>query len=111
MTVKKVFIDLMIKIMPKNKYKAKVTYFFNDNIYLFMSNVKKTTLRQFLNPRIFSVKIFYTETYIAKEVQINSWSFKSKRLDIVSLGYSYKLMGIYRIKDIKIRLLLRLEKK
>lgn len=40
----KAFIDFIIKIIPKNKSKTKVIFFFNNNPLLFIYDVKITIL-------------------------------------------------------------------
>lgn len=62
--VKKKFIDLVIKMISENKYKAQIAYFFNDGKYQFTYNVRKTTLELFLNLGVYNNKIFQARTSI-----------------------------------------------
>lgn len=101
----------MIRIMPEDKYKAKITYFFNNKTYPFTYNMRETAPGQFLNLGIFSIKNFQVETSIAVKIQINPQNFKLKRSDKIGWDYSYILVEIYKIEDIKMAPSLMSEKR
>lgn len=44
MLVNKAFIDFMIKIILKDKFKAKIVFILNNDTILFMYNIKITIL-------------------------------------------------------------------
>ena len=54
----KAFFDLILRIMPEDKYKAKVVFLFNSSTFLFMYDIKSTILDQFSNTRLFYINNF-----------------------------------------------------
>lgn len=52
------FIDLMVKMMSEDKYKAKITYLLNNGIYPFIYDVREIATKQFLNLEIFGFDNF-----------------------------------------------------
>lgn len=58
MLANKTFIDFIVKIIAKDKFKTKVVSFLYNAIFLFMYNVKTTILSQFLNLEFFHINNF-----------------------------------------------------
>lgn len=56
--VNKTFINLIIKIITKSEFKAKIVFFFNDGTFSLMYNRKITTLNQFFSPEFFYIDNF-----------------------------------------------------
>lgn len=68
MLANKIFIYLIIKIMPKDKFKAKIVFFLNNITFLFKYNMRITILDQFLNLKLFYINNFQVNTSIIVEV-------------------------------------------
>ena len=58
MSVKKDFVDFLVKIMPDDKCKASVNSLLCDRTYPFIYDVKTTELGQFPDPEMFHIDNF-----------------------------------------------------
>ena len=72
MSIKKDFIDYLVRIMLNNECKANVDFLLCDDTYLFMYDMKKTKLEQFPYPKMFHIDNFQVCTSVAVEVQVQS---------------------------------------
>lgn len=54
----KVFINIIVKIMLKRRSKAKIVLFVNNDIFLFMYDIKTMVLGHFPNSKLFYVNNF-----------------------------------------------------
>ncbi len=97
MSIKKQFVNALVKIMPDNKCKTRVKGLLCDGIYLFTYDMKTTKLGEFPDPGVFHVDNFQVGTNVAMEVRLKSWNFKPKEVTKVMRDYSFKPVGLYRI--------------
>ncbi len=73
MSIKKDFVDFLVRIMPDNEYKeANVDSLLCDGIYPFTYDVKTTEPRQFPDSGMFYVNNFQVCTSVAIEVRVQS---------------------------------------
>ncbi len=72
MSVKKKFVDALVKIMLDNKYKTRVDGQLCNGIYLFTYDMKRTKPGEFSDSGIFYVNNFQDDTSIVVEVQLQS---------------------------------------
>ncbi len=70
MSIKKNFVDSLVRNMPDNECKANVDFLLCDSTYPFTYDVKTTELGQFLDPKMFHVNNFQVCTSIAVEVRV-----------------------------------------
>ncbi len=101
MSIKKDFVDSLVRIMSDDECKANVDSLLCDGIYPFTYDVKTTEPGQFPDPGMFHVDNFQVCTSVAVEMRLQSWNFKPKGANEVTRGYSSKPVGLYRIEDIK----------
>ncbi len=99
-SIKKDFVDSLVRIMPENECKANVDSLFCDGTYPFTYDMKTTESGQFSDPGMFHVNNFQVCTSVAVEVRVQSWNFKPKRTNEVTRGYSFKAVGLYYIEDV-----------
>ncbi len=99
-SIKKDFVDSLVRIIPDDECKANVDSLLCDGTYPFMYDMKITKSGKFPDPGMFYVNNFQVCTSVAMEVQVQSWSFKPKEANEVTRGYSFKPVGLYRIKDV-----------
>lgn len=102
MLVKKEFVDVLVKIMPNNKYKTRVEGLLRKRTYPFKYDMKTTKPGEFSHPRIFHVDNFLIGTSIVIEVRLQFWNFKPKRVTKVIRDYSFKPISLYQIQDIQV---------
>ncbi len=102
MSVKKEFVDALVKIMPDDECKTRVEGLLCNGIYTFTYDVKTTKPSEFPDPEVFHVDNFQVGTSVAVEVQLQSWNFKPKEATEVTHGYSFKPVGLYQIQDIQV---------
>ncbi len=102
MSVKKGFVDTLVKIMPDDKCKTRVEGLLCDGTYPFTYDVKTTKPGKFPDPELFHVDNFQVGTSVVVEVRLQSWNFKPKGATKVLRGYSFKPVGLYRIQDIQV---------
>ncbi len=100
MSIKKYFVDSLVRIIPDDECKANVDSLLCDGTYPFTYDVKTTEPRQFPDPGMFHVDNFQVCTSVAVEVQVQSWNFKPKGANKVTRGYSFKPVGLYHIEDV-----------
>ena len=72
MSVKKDFVDSLVKIIPDDKCKVNVNSLLCNRTYSFTYDMKTTKPEQFSDPEIFHVDNFQVCTSIAVEVQLQS---------------------------------------
>ncbi len=72
MSIKKDFVDSLVKIMPDDECKANVDSLLCDGTYSFKYDVKTTELGQFLDPDMFHVDNFQVCTSVAVEMRVQS---------------------------------------
>ncbi len=102
MSIKKDFVDSLIRIMPEDECKANVDSLLCNGTYPFTYDVKTTEPGQFPTPGIFYVDNFQVCTSVAVEMRVQSWNFKPKGANEVTCGYSFKPVGLYRIEDVQV---------
>ncbi len=100
MSIKKDFVDSLVRIIPDDECKANVDSLLCDGTYPFTYDVKTTKPGQFPDPGIFHVNNFQICTSVAVEVRVQSWNFKPKGANEVTRGYSFNPVGLYRIEDV-----------
>lgn len=69
MSVKKKFVDTLIKMMPDNECKITVEDLLYNKTYSFMYDVKTTKLGKFPDPGIFYIENFQIGTSVTIEMQ------------------------------------------
>ncbi len=104
MSVKKEFVDALVKIMPDDECKTRVKSLLCDGTYPFTYDVKTTKPGEFPDPGVFHVDNVQVGTSVAMEMRLQSWNFKPKGATEVTHGYSFKPVGLYRIQDIQVAL-------
>ncbi len=72
MSIKKYFVDFIVRIISNNKYKANVDSLLCNATYYFTYNVKMIEPGQFSDPRMFHVNNFQVCISVAMEVQLQS---------------------------------------
>ncbi len=102
MSVKKEFVDALIKIMPNDECKTKIEGLLYDGTYPFTYDVKTIKPGEFPDPEVFYVDNFQVATSVAMEVQLQTWNFKSKGATEVTCSYFFKPVGLYQIQDIQV---------
>ncbi len=102
MSIKKDFVDSLVRIMLNNKCKANVDSLFYNETYLFTYDVKTTEPREFPDPEMFHNDNFQVCTSVAVEVRVQSWNFKPKGANEVTCGFSFKPVGLYCIEDVQV---------
>ncbi len=102
MSVKKEFVDALVKIMPDDECKTRVKGLLCDGTYPFTCDVKTTKPGKFPDPGVFHIDNFQVDTSVAVEVRLQSWNFKPKGATEVMRGYSFKPVGLYQIQDIQV---------
>ncbi len=85
-SIKKDFVDSLVRIMLDNKCKANVDSLFCDGTYPFTYDVKTIEPRQFPDPEMFHVDNFQVCISVAVEMQVQSWNFKPKGINEVTRG-------------------------
>lgn len=83
---------------------------YKDNIFLFIYDVKNTTSGKFLDPGLYDMNNFWPKIKVAIKLQVYSCNFKIKGKE-KNIKYFFKLIGLYKLKEVKILLLLTPEKK
>lgn len=91
------FVKSMIDIMPEDDSKAAMVTIFKNSTFLFLYDIRKTTLSEFWDLCYFDVKNFRPDTKVGVEMQIYSQNFKPKRRNKGSQSYSFKLMSMYKL--------------
>ncbi len=84
MSIKKDFVDSLVRIMPDNECKVNVDSIICDYTYSFTYDVKITEPGQFPDPDMFHVDNFQVCTSVAMEVRVQSWNFKPKGVNEVT---------------------------
>lgn len=102
MSVKKDFVDSLVRIIPDNKCKASVYSLLYNGTYSFTYDVKTTEPKQFLDAGIFQLDNFQVCTSVVMEVRLQSWNFKPKGVNKVTCGYFFKPVSLYRIENIQV---------
>lgn len=99
-------------LMPENDEKTVVHVFFQDKKLPFTNNVKDniTSPGEFLSPR-YDIDIFKLDIKFAVEMQVYMQDFKQKRDKANSFRYFFRLVGIYKLEDMKLLLMSTPEKK
>ena len=87
MSIKKDFVDFLMRIILDDECKANIDSLFYNKTYSFTYDVKTTEFEQFLNPGMFHIDNFQVCTSVAMEMQLQSWNFKPKRANKVICGY------------------------
>ncbi len=100
MSIKKDFVNSLVKIMSNDECKANVDSLFYDDTYPFMYDVKTTEPGQFPDPGMFHVDNFQVCTSVFLDVRVQSWNFKPKGAHKVTCRYSFKPVGLYHIEDV-----------
>ena len=97
------FVHSRINFMSEddNKAKAKALSVYEDSTFLFIYDVRTTDPGKFPDPGVCDVSTFWPETKVAVELQIHSRNFKTRGQER-NLGYSFKLIGLYKLQDVKI---------
>ncbi|MCJ1348901.1 hypothetical protein MMC31_007134 [Peltigera leucophlebia] len=97
------FVHSRITLMSEDdsKAKAKALSVYKDSIFPFMYDVRTTDPGKFSDPGLCDVSNFWPETKVAVELQIHSRNFKTKGQER-NLGYSFKLIRLYKLQDVKI---------
>ena len=95
------FVQSRIDLMPDNDSKAKTVHMYENNIFPFIYDVKNTTPGEFPDPGLCDVSNFRPETKVAVELQVHSRNFKIKGKE-KNIGYSFKLIGLYKLQEVKI---------
>ncbi len=101
-SIKKDFIDSLIRIMSDNKCKANVDSLLCDGTYPFTYNVKTTELGQFPDLGMFHVDNFQVCPSVTIKMQVQSLNFKPKEVNEVTRGYSFKPVSLYHIEDVQV---------
>ncbi len=96
--------------MADDNSKVKVLHVYEDNIFPFMYDVKNTTPGEFPDPSLCDVSNFRPETKVIVELQVYSRNFKMKGKE-KSIGYSFKLIRLYKLQEVKIFPLVTSEKR
>ncbi len=90
------FVQSRIDLMADDKSKTKVLHMYEDNIFLFIYDVKNTTLGKFPNLGLCNMSNFWFETKVVIELQVHSRNFKIKGKE-KNIGYSFKLIELYKL--------------
>ncbi len=72
MSIKKNFVDSLVRIMPEDECKANVDSLLCDGTYLFTYDMKTTEPRQFPDPGMFHVNNFQVCISVTVEVRVQS---------------------------------------
>lgn len=73
MSVKKDFVDSLVRIMPDVECKASVEYLLCNGTYPFTYDMKTTEPGQLPDPGMFHVDNFQVGTSVAVEVRLQAW--------------------------------------
>ena len=95
------FVKTRIDLIPNNERKAKTLCIYKDSIFSFIYDVKTTTPGEYPDPSICNVSKFWLKIKVAVELQIHSCNFKMKEKE-KNIGYSFKLIGLYKLGKVKI---------
>lgn len=90
---------------PENDNKITMVTVFKDNTFLFVYDIKNTTLNEFSDLSHFDISNFWPNIKILVEMQIYLQNFKTKRENKnsqVNQKYLFKLVDIYKLYDVKI---------
>ncbi len=95
------FVQSRIDLMADDDSKAKALHVYEDNIFPFIYDVKNTTPGEFPDPSLYDVSNFRPETKVTVELQVHSRNFKMKGIE-KNIGYSFKLIELYKLQEVKI---------
>ena len=96
------FVESMINIMQDDSNKAAVMTILEDKTFLFVYDVRNTAPGKFPDPSQFDVSGFRQDNNVAVEMQIYFRKFKSKCGNGPGQGYSFRLVGIYKLEDVQL---------
>lgn len=96
MSVKPDLVQSRINLMSDDNSKAKALHVYKNNSFLFMYDMKNTTLGEFPYPSLCDVNRFRPKTKIVVELQVYPCNFKIKRKE-KNIGYFFKLIGLYKL--------------
>lgn len=71
----------MISILPENNRKIAVVIVFENSTFIFLYNVRKTTLNEFPDLSYFNMRNFQPNTTVVIKMQIYLQKFKPKKRD------------------------------
>lgn len=101
MSTKSDFVQFRINLMVDDNSKAKTLHMYEDNVFLFIYNVKNTTLSKIPDPGLCDISNFWPKTKVAIEQQVYSRNFKIKRMK-KNIGYFFKLIRLYKLQKVMI---------
>lgn len=96
------FVEGMIDIMPNGNDKETVTSILEDKTFPFAYDVRTTPQGEFPDSGRIDIKAFKQDSKVAVEMQIHSRNFKTKATDGTGLGYLFRLVGVYKLEDVRL---------
>lgn len=103
------FVQSRIDFMPDNNGKAKRLHMYKSKIFRFIYDVKNTSLGKSSNFCLYNMSNFWPKTKVTVELQVHSCKFKMKGKK-KNIGYSFKLIRLYKLLEVKILLSSMLKK-
>lgn len=99
-------------MMLKDEEKTVVNTFLQDNNLFFAYDIREnvTNLDKFLSPG-YDIDIFKLDTKVTVVIQVCTRKFKRKRDKACSFKYLFQLVRIYKLKDVKLSIVLISEKR
>lgn len=97
------FVESLIDIMPSDARKTSAMQILEDEKFPFTYNVRNHVTPppgSFPDPG-YDVAGFRADTKVAVEMQVHSRNFKGKGGDGGSFGYSFRLLGLYKLQSCK----------
>lgn len=105
-----VYSKINLMLGKNSKEKVKILSVYKKIIFFFIYNIKTIDPSKFSYPGVHDVNAFWPKTKIIVELKIHFCNFKTRRQKR-NLRYFFKLIGFYKLQDVKIFPLSTLQKR